>query len=66
LLYRSVEAALASAGTLAIFTGASSVARPFFEHFGFVTIEEQNVLVGGCSLRRYAMRKAIAAAAGAA
>ena len=66
LLYRSVEGALASAGTLAIFAEASSVARPFFEHFGFVIIEEQNVLVGGCSFRRYAMRKAIGAAASAA
>jgi len=51
---------------LAILTEASSVACPFFEHFGFVTIEEQNVLVGGCSFRRYAMGKAIGAAAGAA
>jgi len=66
LLYRFVEGALASAGALEIFTEASSVARPFFEHFGFATIEEQNVPVGGCSFRRYAMRKANKAAAGAA
>ena len=58
-LYRSVEGALASAGVLEAFTEASSVARPFFERFGFTITEAQNVLVGGHSFQRYAMRKAI-------
>jgi putative acetyltransferase len=59
LLYRCVEGTFAAAGALEIFTQASSVARHFFERFGFTVTEEQDVLVRGCSLRRYAMRKAL-------
>jgi putative acetyltransferase len=66
LLYRSAEEALTSAGTVELFTEASSVARPFFEHFGFAITEEQEVLVRGRSLRRYAMRKVIGQTSGAA
>jgi putative acetyltransferase len=59
LLYSSVESTLISAGALEILTEASLAARPFFEHFGFVVSQEQNVLLGGCSFPRYAMRKAV-------
>ena len=66
LLYRSVEGTLASAGVLEAFTEASSVARPFFEHFGFTITETQNVLLGRYSFQRYAMRKPIGKLQGAA
>lgn len=59
LLYSSVERTLISAGALEISTEASLAARPFFEHFGFVVSQEQNVLSGGYAFRRYAMRKAV-------
>jgi putative acetyltransferase len=58
-LYSSVERTLTSAGVRELLTEASLVARPFFERFGFVVSQEQNVLVGGYSFRRYAMRKTV-------
>lgn len=59
LLYTRVEATLTSLGVSEIFTEASLVARPFFEHFDFVVAAEDIIQLRGHSLRRYAMRKAI-------
>jgi putative acetyltransferase len=59
LLYSSVERIVISAGAREIFAEASLLSRPFFERFGLVVSQEQNVLLGGYSFRRYAMRKAV-------
>ncbi|MCB1824333.1 MAG: GNAT family N-acetyltransferase [Candidatus Competibacteraceae bacterium] len=61
LLYREIEAALLLAGIEALFTEASSVARPFFQRQGFLLVEEQIVSRRGVAFRRYAMRKSIKA-----
>ena len=60
-LYREVEKALPG---VSLFTEASLVAKPFFMQQGFTVVEEQEVLPGGVTLRRYAMRKAVAAQQG--
>lgn len=63
-LYRETEAKLAHDGTSELFTEASTVARPFFEHCGFHVVEEQCVQVRGVTFRRHAMRKLLVAPKG--
>lgn len=62
LLYLHVERALRSSGVSELFTEASVVAHPFFEHQGFRVVEEQAVDFGGVSFRRYLMCKSIVVA----
>ena len=57
-LYREVEKELPG---VSLFTEASLVAKPFFMQHSFTVVEEQEALLDGVMLRRYAMRKAVAA-----
>ena len=54
------EAALADAGVSVLRTEASLVARPFFAQRGFAVVAEEHAVRGGVTLRRFAMRKALA------
>lgn len=56
-----VEAALSATGINTAFTEASLVARPFFEHRGFVVTEAQDLDRNGVRFRRYAMQKTLTA-----
>lgn len=58
-LYLEVEAALMAGGVRELTVEASLVARPFFEHHGFVVHEAQVTKRQGVALQRYAMRKRI-------
>lgn len=56
-LYARAESALLALGASTIFTEASLVAQPFFEHQGLRITAEQQVERGGQMFRRYAMAK---------
>ncbi len=62
LLYGYAERALLSAGVTELRTEASLVAKPVFERFGFVVIEEQEISLRNLSFRRFAMCKPLVTA----
>ncbi len=64
LLYGHAERAFISAGVTELCTEASLVAKPAFERFGFVVIEEEEISLRGSSFRRFAMRKRLVTAPG--
>ena len=59
MLCKHVEAALVANGRTEVFTEASLIARPFFEHHGFRVTEEQSIRLRGAMFRRFGMRKAV-------
>jgi putative acetyltransferase len=58
-LYARAEEALVRSGARELSTEASQTARPFFESRGFRVVEEQEVVRGDATLRRFAMRKSL-------
>lgn len=59
-MYQCAETNLALSGVTTLFTEASLVARPFFERFNSIVMQEQEVSRRGASFRRFIMRKRLA------
>lgn len=58
-LFRDAEREMVAAAATELTTHASMVARPFFEHHGFVIVETEDVARHGAVLRRFVMRKEV-------
>ena len=58
-LFQRIESVFLSSGIRRIFTEASLVARPFFEHHGFQVDAEEVIECRGVQLCRFAMHKQI-------
>ncbi len=60
LLMKQIHARAAELGIPKLYSNVSHTARPFFEHFGFQSIEAQTVMIEGISLGNTRMEKNLA------